>query len=141
MNTGQIRTIPWALFFFIGFLYLASCQKILGTFTPVYYNIANNTNNQLSVFYAYNPHDGGQPYDSILTIEAGQKRTLVVQLFSYHYAENPESEDTLRLITQLLVFDSDSVVSQKNFRLTKYWKFSEYATKSELGLNINSHDF
>lgn len=140
MKPRQIRTFIAALSFLIGFFHLISCQKILGTYTPVYYNIANKTNQLVSVFYTYNPHDGGQRYDTIITIEAGQERTLLVQLFA-DYPQNPKTLDTLSLITQLLVFDGDSVVSPKNFRLTKYWEFIECPTKCELDLNINPEDF
>jgi len=140
MKPTQIRTFIAALSFLIGLLHLISCQKILGTYTPVYYNIANKTNQHVSVCYTYNPHDGGQRYDSIINIEAGQERILLVQLFA-DYPENPKTQDTLSLISQLLVFDGDAAVSPKNFRLTKYWEFIEYPTKCELDLNINPEDF
>ncbi len=119
----------------------SSCQKMLRTYIPLYYNISNETDYKLTVFYTYVPHGAGQEYDTIIRIAKGQKRTLLVQLNSYQYLDNPETEDTLALISSIHIYNSDSVESKTDFLLTKYWTYKEYPSKSDLDLKINHSDF
>lgn len=114
---------------------------MLRTYIPVYYNISNETDYRLTVLYNYVPHNGGQEYDTIIRIAKGQKRTLLVQLNSYHNLGNPETEDTLTRISSIHIYNNDSVESQTNFQLTKYWTYKEYPCKSDLDLKINPVDF
>ena len=124
------------------FILLVSCQKTQ-YYIPVYYNITNNTNSKIYVYYNVKiTHYGGQSNDSIFLVQSGSKSTILVLLNRQNYnSGNPETEDTLTKITDIRIYNSDSIVSYKNFCLTKYWEYSEMTSKSDLDLNVNPEDF
>ncbi|MBU3928874.1 MAG: hypothetical protein KKB74_13800 [Bacteroidetes bacterium] len=123
------------------FIFISSCKKMPWTFRPVYYNISNETDDGLTVLYNYIPHNGGQEYDTIIRIEKRQKRTLLVKMNLSNKLGNPETEDKLKQISSIHIYNSDSIESQTDFMLTKYWTYIEYLTKSDLDLSINPEDF
>lgn len=140
MKNKQDRILISMILILSLFSFITSCQK-LQSYIPVYYNISNETDSKLTVLYNYVPHNGGQEYDTIVRIETGQKRTLLVLLNSHYNLGNPETEDTLTRITLIRVYNDDSTESKKNYRLTKHWKFTEEPSKSDFDLNINRDDF
>jgi len=137
----MIRSMTYAVLTLTIFIFISSCQKMLGTYIPVYYNISNETDNKLTVLYNLSYNNNGQEYDTIINIAQGQKKTLFVLLNDYQNIGKPETEDTLTWIYAIRVYSNDSIESKKNYRLTKYWRYKEYSTKGDFDLNINPEDF
>lgn len=123
------------------FSLMTSCQKTQ-SYIPVYYNIINNTDSKITVWYNVAiTHRGYQEYDSIFRIETGKKMTLLISLNSHYNLGNPEHEDTLQRITAIKIYNNDSIESNKYYQLTKYWKYSEDSSKSDLDLDVYQDDF
>lgn len=142
MNNKPISILYLLTAFSVLLIFIVSCQKAQ-TYIPVYYNITNNTETKIIVYYNIAiTHNGGQVYDSIFIIQSGNKTTLLVSLnHQYYNAGNPETDDTLTRITDIRIYNNDSTESNKNFRLTKYWEYSEMTSKSNLDLNVKPGDF
>jgi len=122
-------------------LLIVSCQKSQ-SYIPVYYNITNNTDSKIIVYYNVAIGHYSAPYDTIINILSGNKTTILASLnYQYYNPGNPETEDSLTEITYIKIYNNDSIESNKNFHLTKYWKYSEKISKSDLDLNVNPDDF
>ena len=138
------RVLP-SLFFTIVF-FLASCTRDNFEFYPFYYTVTNNSGFEIRVEYAFNfyyNYSGLKP-DSVIQVDPGREKTLYVVLMSpSRYSDrNPETKETLNNIRKLEVFKDDSVRSDSNFLLTKFWKYSTHdGNKGELNLVVSDKDF
>lgn len=141
MKNKPISILSLFTVFSILLVFIISCQKTQ-SYIPVYYNITNNTDSKIIVYYNAAIGHYTNPYDSIINIQSGNKTTLLVSLnYQYYNPGNPEKEDTLTVITSLKIYNNDSIESIKNFHLTKYWNYSEMSSKSDLDLYVNPNDF
>jgi hypothetical protein len=123
-----------------------SCFKIRTRF-PVYYNVINNTNSRVTVFYKVK---GGFPAlliypevrDSIASIAPHQRTSLFVQIYDDLNEFHIEKTDSIYMLDTLLVFKDDTIPSTKNFLQKKYWDFLELNNaKAEYNLSIDANAF
>ena len=125
-----------------------SCVKPYDPQFPIYYNVMNNTNSRITVIFnglvypkSYGNY-GIQVPDSVIIIEPGNKQSLFVLLYSSYNKTNPETGDTLKGMHTLRIYKYDTILSNKNFLLTKYWEYFEpNKNKAELNLIVNTNDF
>jgi hypothetical protein len=116
---------------------------------PVYYNVINNTNSKITVIFnglvnprSYDGIDGIQVQDSVIMIEPGNEQSLFVTLYSSYEKTNPETGDTLKGMHTLRIYMNDTILSNKNFLLTKYWEYFESnKKKADLKLIVKTNDF
>ena len=127
---------------------IASCLKPFDPSFPIYYNVKNNTNARIMVIFngLDNPAIYGEPGiqvpDSVILIESGDEKSLFVTLYSSYDKTNPETGTTLKSMHTLRIYKNDTILSNKNFLLTKYWEYYEpNRNKAELNLLVNTNDF
>lgn len=119
-----------------------SCAKRLLPYFPVFYNVINNTESKITISYKASfvyPLPDNQ-YDSIFTFEPGGKKTLIVNAIN-KYKGNPEDGDSLVYLYQIKIYNQDSIESNKDFKMTKYWIYTEGSTSADLDLIVNPDDF
>lgn len=124
----------------------ASCFKIRTRF-PVYYNVINNTNSRITVYFKVK---GGYPAfliypevrDSIVSIAPQQRTSLFVKLYDDLNEFHIEKTDSIYMLDTLLVFKDDTIPATKNFLQKKYWEFIELNNaKAEYNLSIDANAF
>jgi uncharacterized membrane protein len=128
---------------------ITSCVKPYDPQFPVYYNVINNTNSKITVIFnglvnprSYDGIDGIQVQDSVIMIEPGNEQSLFVTLYSSYEKTNPETGDTLKGMHTLRIYMNDTILSNKNFLLTKYWEYFESnKKKADLKLIVKTNDF
>jgi hypothetical protein len=99
MNPGKTQFIKFTLPLSLLIFFLTSCLKEYTPQFPVYYNVENNTNNQIKVIfndlvnpYYYHP-DSILVTDSVVFINQNEKKTLFVTLYRGYDRGNPELND------------------------------------------------
>jgi hypothetical protein len=141
----QILNLTTGLFL----IFLAtSCIKSYVPQYPVYYNVENLTGSNIKIIFnglvrtQYMSNYGKEISDSVSIIGPGEKYPLCVAIHTKSDKENPETSDTLRAIQILRIYINDSILSNKNFRLTKFWHFYRpNDNEAELDLIVTSNDF
>lgn len=124
-----------------------SCVKPHDPQFPMYYNVKNNTNSRIMVIFndLVNPVNGSyssQVPDSVIMIEPGDEKSLFVSLFSLYNKTNPETGVILKGMQTLRIYKNDTILSNKNFLLTRYWDYYEpNKDKAEFDLIVNTNDF
>lgn len=125
-----------------------SCVKPNDPQYPIYYKVQNNTNSSIKIIYNGLVMPGSysnsaiQVADSIIVIESGNEKSLFVNLYSRYAKVNPETGDTLESMRTLRIYINDTILSNKNYLLTKYWEYVEPNNyKAELKLSVYTDDF
>jgi hypothetical protein len=122
-----------------------SCSKS-GDYIPYNYNVLNNTGGHLKVEVNGFIGTYGFPVnisDSVVRLLPGEEKTICVLLSSEPGCANPEAGyDSLHAIQTIHIFLDDTVLSNKNYRLTKYWQFKKIDNhEGELDLQVADQDF
>lgn len=123
-----------------------SCFKIRTRF-PVYYNVINNTNSRITVYYKVKENGYAlllypEVRDSIVSIAPQQQTSLFVKLYDDLNEYHIEKSDSIHMLKTLLVFRDDTIPATKNFLQKKYWTFIELNDeKAAYNLMIDTNAF
>jgi len=113
----------------------------------MYYEVNNRANFRIKVTYSglhYNSSDVTISVpDSIIMIDPGETKILFVFIYSeYQRNSDPERADTLQAVNSINIYKNDTILSNKNFMLTKYWDYvAPVKLKAELNLLVTNNDF
>ena len=145
--TNQIyKILTLGSLVFISIILIQSCAKHYQPDYIIYYNVSNKTDSEIDVHFSILfTHNSWQVHDSIISILPGAYGTLLVSLHHqrhYFYDSNPESLDTMKRITEIEIYKYDTIKSNKNYRLTKYWVYSKLDDdRAVLNLDVKPEDF
>jgi len=134
------------LFLFFILLTSSSCIKFDGADEGVlYYRLLNHSGYRIKIV-AYDFWDHKYYFkntsDSTIYFNAGEERDLLVVYGVGYWRSEPEHMDTLQGIHVLKICKNDTVPVTKNYRLRKYWVYSEPDKyKHEYTLEITDESF
>lgn|GEM_PF-2544855 len=144
----RIPGIGCRTFLFLCFLFvITSCVKSSFPEFMMYYEVNNRANFRIKVTYSglhYNSSDVTISVpDSIIMIDPGETKILFVFIYSeYQRNSDPERADTLQAVNSINIYKNDTILSNKNFMLTKYWDYvAPVKLKAELNLLVTNNDF
>ena len=139
------KVLTLAFLVFVSIILHESCAKHYQPDYIIYYNITNETDSQIRVYYSIRfTHNAAPVIDSIAEITPGGYQTLLVSLHlrTNNFQGYPETMDTIYRITGIEIFKDDTIKSTKNYRLTKYWDYSELDDdRAVYNLEVKPGDF
>lgn len=123
-----------------------SCFKSRTGF-PVYYNVINNTDREITIVFkliTYFPNRIIFPevMDSIININSQQRQSLFVKLYDDLDETSIYNADTFYFLDTLMVYINDTIPANKNFKQKKYWDYIQLNnSKAEYNLKIDNNTF